>query len=384
MGAVATRSRARRHGSGVPGGESRFYDLVALGLRAYVLSRFRVRILGEPFALRHPSLVVSSHRSDDDVPLLVASLYRAAHGPLRHGPAVHFVVRDDLFEPGFFAGYPRGVARPLRRLLWPVGIGPVLRRHLPCHPAAWPGAARLVQLLRAHPDVPLRELLPASLLEPLLLRGETLRRPPRLARDVLDGDFADLLWPVVERAETDTPAAEEWWNRRRLHAARDFRELCAVLRGGRSLFICPEGRPSPDGEIGPLMGGVAGLARRGEPLTLVPVAPAYDPLCAGRTRAYVGVGAPVGPELGVEETLALLRRTTPLTVGSSFAAAVADGAEPGRRLAEDVEAARQEGRPYEPELADGAVRSERLAEARRAAARHDLTRLACEYRSARA
>ncbi|HZD86953.1 MAG TPA: hypothetical protein VE088_02995, partial [Gaiellaceae bacterium] len=211
-----SRFRARTGEAAATGGESRFYDLVALALGRYVRARFRVRVLGAPLELRHPSLVVSSHRSDDDVPLLVAALYRAAHGPLRRGPAVHFVVRDDLFEPGFFAGYPRGVPRRLRRLLWPVGVGPVLRRHLPCHPAAWPNAARLVQLLRAHPDVPLEELLSMPLLDPLQTRGDVLGRLPRLARDVLDGDFADLLWPVVERAELNETVADEWWSRRHL------------------------------------------------------------------------------------------------------------------------------------------------------------------------
>lgn len=365
-------------------GESRFYDLVALGLSAYVHARFRVRVVGEPLRLRHPSLVVSTHRSDDDVPLLVAALYRPAHGLPRRGPAVHFVVRDDLFEAGFFAGYPPGLPPLARRALWPLNVGPVLRRHLPCHPSAWPNGARLVQLLRGHPDAALAELLPPPLLEPLLARGEALGRRPRVARDVLDSAYADLLWQVIDRAEADGPAVQAWWGRRRLQATRDFRELCDVLRGGRSLFICPEGRPSPDGEIGPLMGGVSGLAKRGEPHALIPVAPAYDPLTSGRTVAWVGVGAPADPQLDVEQTLALLRRTTPLTVGSSLAAALAEGADPEERLARDVEAARREGRPQDPGLADVAVRRERLAEARRAARGRDLSRLVAEYRSARA
>lgn len=103
----------------------------------------------------------------------------------------------------------------------------------------------------------------------------------------------------------------------------------------------------------------------------------------GRTCAYVGVGAPVEPVGDPAAVLALLRRTTPLTVGSSLAAALADGADPVARLAEDVEAARAEGRPYEPELEDAGVRRTRLAAARRAAGGRDLARLEREYRSAR-
>ena len=381
MGAVTSRARAAAL---APGGETRLYDFVALGLAAYVHARYRVRLLGAPFALRDRMLLASSHRSDDDIPLLVGALYRPAHGLVRTGPPVHFVVRDDLFVPGFFAGYPPGVPRALRRMLFHVSIGPVLRHRLPCHPARRPTGMRIVQLLRFAPELPLDELLPPPVLEPLRRRAAELGDPPpRRAADVLSGDYADLLWRVTRREEADEPAAEPFWRERRAGAVRDFRELVDVVRAGRPLLICPEGRPSPDGTLGPVMDGVAGLVRRGAPESLVPIAPAYDPLVEGRTRAYVGVGEPVAPPEDAAVVLGLLRRTTPLTVGASLAAALADGADPESRLAADVEEALGQGRPVEPELADPAVRRERLATARRLAAGRDLTRLVNEYRSAR-
>ena len=52
------------------------------------------------------------------------------------------------------------------------------------------------------------------------------------------------------------------------------------------------------------------LVRRGRPAAVVPVAPAYDPLVAGRTLALLGVGAPVEPFTEPDEVLALIRRTT--------------------------------------------------------------------------
>jgi 1-acyl-sn-glycerol-3-phosphate acyltransferase len=382
MSAVASPARSRRR-AGVPGGESRLYDLVAHGLAAYARARYRVRVLGAPFELQERLLIASSHRSDDDIPLLVGALYGAAHGRLRRGVPVHFVVRDDLFEPGFFAGYPPSLPRAARRLLFPLNVGPVLRRFLPCHPTRRPGGIRLVQLLRAEPELPLEELLPPLLLGPLRERAAGLGRSARLAGDVLSGDYADLLWRVTEREEADEPAAEAFWRARRAGALRDFRELVEVLHAGRPLLICPEGFPSPDGSFGPVMDGVVGLARRGEVERLVPLAPAYDPLAAGRPHALVGVGAPVEPPADAGAVLDLLRRTTPLTVGSSLAAALADGDDPEERLAADVEAARESGRPFELELADPAVRHRRLAAARRATAGRDLDRLATEYRDAR-
>jgi 1-acyl-sn-glycerol-3-phosphate acyltransferase len=363
---------------------SRLYDLVAAGLAGYAHARFRVRVLGAPLRLDERTLLVSSHRSDSDVPLIVAALYRQAHGLLRRGGRIHFAVRDDLFIPGFLAGYPPRVPRPLRRLLFGLDIGPVLRRGLPCHPIRSATTMHLVELLREHPDEPLAELVPDGLRTPIERRAAALGRPAVRARDVLDGDFADLLWVKASPDDLVGPAAEESWRARGAAATEEFRGLVEVLCAGRPLLLFPEGRPSPDGELGPLQGGVAALVRRAEPTSLVPLSPAYDPLAGRRPHAYLGVGAAVEPPVDTEAVLELLRRTTPLTVGESLAAALADGDDPVRRLAADVAAAEAEGRPYERELADAAVRAERLAAARARVDGRELERLNRAYRSARA
>ena len=102
----------------------RLYRAVAGGLRAYARTRFRLRVVGSPFRLEPHGLVVSTHRSDADVPVLIGALARQAHGPgCRRGPELHFAVRDDLFLRGFFGGYPPGLPDWARRLLFPVGIG---------------------------------------------------------------------------------------------------------------------------------------------------------------------------------------------------------------------------------------------------------------------
>jgi hypothetical protein len=335
-----------------------------------------VRALGAPFALEPRTLVVSSHRSDDDVPVLVACLYRQAHGSWRHNARLHFAVRDDLFVRGFFAGYPPRVPGVLRRALYPVNVGPTLRAHLPCHPIRSATRMRLAEFLGEHPDEPLEALLPVELAVPF--------RDATLGRDALRGTHARALWRVASPEELDTPAAAVSWARRRAGALDDFRELVEVVRGGDSLAIFPEGRPSPDGELGPIMDGVTAIVRRARPERIVAVAPAYDPLVAGRTRAYLATSAPIPPTDDAGEILAVLRRTTPLTVGDSVAAALADRSDPERRLAADVEAARDEGRPYEPELDDAGVRRRRASAAVAAAQGRPLDRLVRTYRSARA
>jgi 1-acyl-sn-glycerol-3-phosphate acyltransferase len=355
---------------------TRFYEAVALALGAYARARFQVRALGAPFHPAAGTLVVSSHRSDDDVPLIIAALYRQAHGIWRRNARLHFAVRDDLFLPGFFAGYPPRVPRLVRRAVWRLNVGPVLRSQLPCHPIRSATKMRLFEYLREHPDERLDELLPPQLAAPL--HGATY------ARDVLNGDHAPLLWTAIEPEDVSGPHAEESWARRRAGAREDFRELVEVVRRGDPLCIFPEGRPSPDGAIGPVLGGVGAIVRRARPTVVVPIAPAYDPLVDGRVHAFIGVGEPAVPPKSGDAVLELLRRTTPLTVGESVAAALADGADANARLETDVDAARAEGRPYEPELDDALVRRNRVATALRHARGRDLARLVLTYRSARA
>jgi 1-acyl-sn-glycerol-3-phosphate acyltransferase len=355
---------------------TRLYDAGALALGTYARARFRLRALGAEFRASPGTLVVSSHRSDDDVPVIVGALYRQAHGLWRRTPRLHFAVRDDLFLPGFFAGYPPRVPGLVRRAAFGVSIGPILRSQLPCHPIRSATKMRLFEYLREHPDERLDVLLPPHLAEQFV--------GVAVARDALNGHFAPLLWTAIEPDDVSGPRADASWARRRAGARDDFRDLVDVVRGGDPLCIFPEGRPSPDGAIGPVLGGVGAIVRRARPAAVVAIAPAYDPLVDGRVHAFVGVGERVEPPRDGEAVLELLRRTTPLTVGESVAAAIADGADPQARLAADVESARECGRPYEPELDDAAARSKRVETALRHARGRDLDRLVLTYRSARA
>jgi hypothetical protein len=330
----------------------RLYDFTALVLATYARARYRVQPLGARFTMQPRTLIVSSHRSDDDVPVLVAGIYRQAHGRLRRrrGPGLHFAVRDDLFLRGFFAGYPERLPAHVRRLLYPVDLSRILHGRLQCHPIRSATRMRHVEYLRAF--------------EP-----ESDRLRPKHARE---------LWSVLTPEELEAPEA---WAQRRAAALEDFRELVGVVRDGGTLVIFPEGRPSPDGTVGPLMDGVGAIVRRAQPARIVAVAPAYDPLVDGRPRAYLAISPRSRPDVDV---LDLLKRTTPLTVGDSVAAALADRGDPDRRLDEDVAAAREVGRPYEPELDDVDIRRARVDTAVRVAGALPLDRLVRTYQSVRA
>jgi hypothetical protein len=157
----------------------------------------------------------------------------------------------------------------------------------------------------------------------------------------------------------------------------------------QALVVFPEGRPSPDGEIGPLRRGLSALVRRVQPGWLFPVSLAYDPLVPGRTRVIVTLGPPKAtpPDAVEESVLELLRTGTALTAGQHVAHELEHGREPSRpSLDEAVEAAQAERRPVDPELVDPERRAVRLEQALAEASRQpgELSFLAREYASARA
>jgi hypothetical protein len=362
------------------------YDFVGIGMRAYGGVAFKVRRLGATaFRLAPRTLIVSTHRRESDVPLIASELYFRASLWKNRSERMHFAARDDMFLPGFFAGFPPGLSPRARRLLFPVGVGRFLPR-VQVHPLSSASSARLLELLRAGADEALEDVVPERLLAALRARSEERGLPaPRTTRDLLRGEYADLLWEPISRGE----GPEGFWPARAAQATSHFRALVDVMRAGGSLLLFPEGRPSPDGEIGPLRRGVDALVRRAKPEWLRPVTIAYDPLVHGRTEVTVTIGAPFGtPQEGVEETvLACLRRTTPLTCGQYVAHELAEGREPhAAGLAAAVESARADGRPVGRPLLDFGRRAARLAEARAKADEKpaELPFLAREFASARA
>jgi hypothetical protein len=354
-------------------------------MRAYSRAAFRVRALvPRGFRLRPGTLIAATHRKESDVPVIAPELYFQGAVWKHRSEAMHFAARDDMFLRGFFAGFPPGLSPRKRRLLFPLSVG----RFLPLvavHPISSANTARLVELLEPHAEEPLEEIAPARALPGVRERAaERGLPPPRLGRDVMRGEYADLLWEPVSRGE----GPESFWRARAARATSDFRQLVSLLRAGRSLVVFPEGRPSPDGEVGPLRRGLDALVRRGRPERILPVTLAYDPLVHGRTDVVLVFAEPFAPpaENLEEVVLASLRLETALTAGQFVAHELTDGREPHpAALAVEIEEARGAGRPVDPLLEDPERRAAKLAEARAAAERKpdELSFLAREYESAR-
>jgi 1-acyl-sn-glycerol-3-phosphate acyltransferase len=350
---------------------------------------FRARTLGsERLRIRPGTIIAITHRRETDVPLVCPPLLFGS--PMHLDPALrmNFASRQDLFEPGFFAGFPKAVPAPLRRALWRIDVSRYLPmvKMLPVRSAA---LIRLVDVVRLAPNLQL-EAFPEEVARGLRSRAAELDLPePSRAADLDRGEYGDLLWQTFTRAELAGEEFEPAWRRHAALATGDFRRLVESVSGGGLLHLYPEGRPSPDGEIGPLQRGLKALVRRAHPTWIQPVGIAYDPLTRRRTHAFVSFGEPFPPpEDDVEETvLGRMKLAVPLTAGQVVAARLAEGGRPDERaLGEAVEAARAEGRNVAPELATPEGSRRRLAEAvgaARSASPGDLEFLAREYRSAR-
>jgi len=365
------------------------YDAVALGMWAYTRSAFRVvELRAERYRPQSGLMLVSTHRAELDVPLICPSLYRLGrYLQDRRAPRIHFAARDDMFDRGFFAGFPAGLPVRARRLLYPLCAGPFL----PCvrvYPVPYPSAA-VLRLGRAlselPPGTPLEPLLPLTLAAGFRARAREVGLPePGTVAEALRGEYADLLWRFCTGEELSDAAFAAVARRRAEEGATALRYLVQTVRAGKILLLFPEGRPSPDGEIGPLRKGLGTLVRLGRPALLQPLAVAYDPLTRGRTRAYVAFGEPFAPPPeGVDEAvLAALRRTTPLTVGQVVAqalrAAVIGGSECvttaglDLALAGAVAESVAEERPVEQDLTEAAQRRGRLTDCLRWACREGL------------
>ena len=177
----------------------------------------------------------------------------------------------------------------------------------------------------------------------------------------MHGRFAVQLWGDVDR---DSFPVEEAWAVRAAEARRQVTTLIDLMRAGEPLVIFPEGKPSPDGAVGPLQAGIRLLVRRGRPERISPWAIAYDPLAPGRMRAVVSLRPQVAPRLedADEQVLSELKLAMPVTCASAVAHALVTGADPAGVLESAVEVAQEEGRHVERALQTAEGRRARLAE----------------------
>ena len=158
------------------------YDAVGHGMWAYSNAAFRVSVLDAEKPAPGPgTLVAVTHRRETDVPVIGPPLYFAMGGRRNTTGRLHFAARDDMFLPGFFAGFPPDLPLRARRLLYRVGVGRWLPR-VNVFPIRSASVARVGEVLAAAPGRPLAELLPGEAAAALSERALDVRARPAGAR----------------------------------------------------------------------------------------------------------------------------------------------------------------------------------------------------------
>jgi len=273
---------------------------VAALFRLATLCLVRPRVAFEPGARLEPrTVIVFSHKRDIDIPALVYATFAAPFG-VRWIGRVTFIGRADIYVPGFLGLYYPQLPRALRRWLFLLDIGGILRM-LRVVPARTAGPRTIADWLRDlaplyPPDTPLGALLSAD----GLARAAQAGVPPELP---LGAVFAWRYEEWLGQQVGPEMFGSEVMARLRVREAREVPRLLAVarkaLRENGILVIAPEGQLSPDGRMRPFRSGLHYLLRDLPDASILPVGFTYDLLGQRRPVLFIRVGAlrPVQPDL---------------------------------------------------------------------------------------
>src|SRR5690348_3035899 len=265
--------------------------LIEMGFDLTVGALYRVEHVLRP-GFRPGTLVVSNHQRESDVPIVCAALCRR-RGLHLLDPLPFFAMREDLLD-----------RHALTNLLWRWPLP--LRRTLGLIPLGW-----LFQGVRTMPMRRLREFMLGEAIEALVGAGlgdetpeavlnargqrEVIARmqklPPQLrdiTRDALGGTWRTY-WGL-RRLRLSALHRIEPEFRTRINTQLD--SFAALLDGGHSLYMAPEGTVSLTGRFGRVRAGPWQVSRRRATSPLVlPVGLSYDALGPGRLRVVVHGGA---------------------------------------------------------------------------------------------
>ena len=306
------------------------YDAVARGMWTYSHAAFPRSRSGRGASLEPGTLIALRTGARPMSRSSGPSLYFAMGGRRNTGDRMHFAARDDMFLPGFFAGFPTAC----RRLSGGFSTG--RRRPLAsaCQglpdPERADSAAR--EVLAAHADRPLDDLLPEE--DAAAFAGARRRRAsPDAGRRCLRGEYADLLWPrgrarrprrprrVLEREAAQ--AARRLPHPRRALAAKATSSSSSRRVARRS--TARSGRSAPASARSSAAGGRAGS---------VPLGIGYDPLVRAAPASLAHVPPVPPPKDDVEGALLALMRLRAAHRGQFVASCSRTAPRPRSRLLE--------------------------------------------------
>jgi len=288
------------------------YDIKVSGLRNYTAS---------------PStLITINHKRDLDIPILGPLLH--LHRTLfKNKLRLHFVARDDLFDPGFLTAHFL-IPWPWGKLLHRVNIAPIMRA-LRASPISHLVHKRIGPLLRdiirTEGDLKIGEVIKEdNLREFSMLLG--LPRSADLSK-LSVSDFLGYDYCLLHQRPTDVGILQEGLSRKvRTHSldaiGKQLEVFACILDEGGICLLAPEGHLSPDGRFWPVKSGLHRLlSLTRADVRIVPVNTTYDFMTRGRMRIYVSIGKEITQpkEMGNVELERLVQRNIvglgPVTMG---------------------------------------------------------------------
>lgn len=287
---------------------------VALLFRLFVATQGRVRISLAPGATVRPrTIVVLRHKRDLDIPVLVRVLFGGPHG-WRWAGSLVFAGRSDLYTPGFLAlQFPQ--LRAVRRLLYPLAIGPILYR-LGVMPVSKAGPRLVAEWIDALIDAYGGETQADDLIAPDWLLAQDAAPAGSTTLAELRSPRHVALLALVAGPECLRPAVFRRVRLRLAQAARvSLVDVVTALQHDHVLVMAPEGNLSPDGGLQPFRSGMYRLLQQVPAAALLPFAISYDLLDRGPLRIFVHVGP------ALERLASLDRREAEARIRAALAAA---------------------------------------------------------------
>lgn len=317
------------------------------------------------------TLITINHKRDLDIPI-VASTLHLGKTPFSENRRMHFVARDDLFQPGFLtAHFPIfGIAGPL---IHRINIRPVMVA-LRAHPISHLVRRRIGPLIRelgkANSMLPMKEVVKPSGLA-LITKMLGGRNGNNLG-DVTVADFLGYSFSTLHQQPADIDIIRSDFSRnlreRTLKkVSEQLRDIVKILDAGGICMLAPEGHLSPDGRFWPVKSGLFRLVSMttGDARVL-PVNTTYDFMTQRRMRIYMTVGREFTTvklwkktelEQQVQKSIVTLGPVTLSHLGSEFLLALLDD---GRERFEEDECFTATARRVEQLHARGIRLEERL------------------------
>jgi len=278
------------------------------------------------------TLVTINHRRDLDI-LIIAPVLHLKKTLFKDSLRLHFVARDDLFEPGFLTShflFPWPAGKQFHKLNI-AGVMHTLRAY-PISSVMYKRFGALMRdALKAAGDIPLQDVVKDPYLRDAAGR---LKRHVQSDLDTITlAEFLGYDYRVLHETFSDVGVLKEGMAKVvRTHSLQRIDEqlkvFADILDGGGICLLAPEGRLSPDGRFWPVKSGLHRLlSLTSVPVTILPVNATYDFMTRKRMRIYVDIGkeikidhnvGKVEMEKRVQGAIYSLARVTAGQLGSEF------------------------------------------------------------------